>query len=648
MTAMGLFRDHVLRSNVSDSDAGPTLLDVLVSVILDQVRMERAGDIIDKHLIKSCIHMLEGLYESPSEQEDQKLYLTSFEDIFLDASRSFYRDEAERTLGDSDAGSYCRHAKRRIDEESERCHSTLSELTTRKIQTVVEEELVAKKIREVIEMESGVRFMVENDRLDDLTLLFDLESRVDVKKPELTRAIQQEVARYGSAINSGVSQNPTTLKEQHANAPLQGDHENNNNKPFAERGAVQATVIAIKWVEDVLELRDKFEKMWKDSFSADQPVQTALTKSFTEFINNFHRSAEYLSLFIDENMKKSLKGKTEDETDTVLEKAIILLRYIQDKDLFERYYKKHLCKRLLLRKSLSNDVEKQMISKMKIELGNTFTLKLEAMFKDMTISEELTIGYRQHVAQLGDPDPRRIDLTIIILTSMTWPLEGFNSASEDGSDSQSSCIFPPVIERVRRGFEKFYGERHSGRVLTWQANMGTADLRATFTKVPTKDGTRERKHEINVSTYSMIILLLFNQCPTGSALTFEDIQTQTNIPTNELARNLQSLAVAQKSRILIKEPMSKEIKNDDKFYFNEGFQSKFLKFKVGVVTSSNKVEGERERQETEKKNNDSRAFTVEAAIVRIMKYAVHRTSWLIYNHSKFTANDISRTGNEKL
>ena len=626
MTAMGLFRDHVLRSSVNDNNTAPTLLGVLVSVILDQIQMERAGDIIDKYLIKSCIHMLEGLYESLSGQEDQKLYLTSFEDIFLDASRSFYRDEAKRFLEDTDAGSYCRHAKRRIDEEIERCRSTLSGLTTMKIQTVVEDELVAKKIREVIEMESGVRYMVESNKLEELKLLFDLESRVDAKKTELTRAIQREVARYGAAINNGVAQNSATLKEQYCNAPVQGDdndNENTNNKASAERGAVQATIIAIKWVEDVLELREKFEKMWKDSFSADPPVQTALTKSFTEFINSFHRSAEYLSLFIDENMKKSLKGKTEDETDIVLEKAIILLRYIQDKDLFERYYKKHLCKRLLMRKSLSNDVEKQMISKMKIELGNTFTLKLEAMFKDMAISEELTTGYRQHVAQLGDPDPRRIDLTISVLTSMTWPLEGFNSASENASDTQSSCIFPSAIERVRRGFEKFYGERHSGRVLTWQANMGTADLRATFPKVPTKDGTRERRHEINVSTYSMIILLLFNQCPSSSALTFEDIQAQTNIPTNELARNLQSLAVAPKSRILIKEPMSKDIKNDDRFYFNEGFQSKFLKVKVGVVTSSNKVEGEKERQETERKNNDSRAFTVEAAIVRIMKYALY-------------------------
>ena len=615
--AMGLFRDHMLRATAQDEGGGPTFIEVLVTVILDQVRMERTGDIVDKHLIKSCVHMLEGLYESHLELEDQKLYLTSFEEIFINASRNFYRQESEKLTRDLDAGNYCRHAKKRINEEVDRCRSTLSELTTKKIQTVVEEELITKKIHDVVEMESGVKYMIEHDKLEELTLLYELESRVDKKKTELTRLFQREVLRYGTAINSSINTTSAAQKDQTGNSLDAGKDE--SDKVPAERNIMQATVTAIKWVEDVLDLRDKFERIWKGSFASDQPIQAALTRSFTEFVNSFQGSAEYLSLFIDENMKKGLKGKTEDETDAVLEKAIVLLRYIQDKDLFERYYKKHLCKRLLMRKSLSNDAEKQMISKMKIELGNTFTLKLEAMFRDMDISAELTAGYKQYIMRLGDPDPRRIDLNVSVLTSMTWPLEGFSIAAEQEKDSKPLCIYPPVIDRLRKGFEKFYGEKHSGRVLTWQGNMGTADLRATFPQVPTKEGSKERKHELNVSTYSMIILLLFDNIPSGSSLTFEEIQAKTNIPTSELVRNLQSLALVRKTQILVKEPMSKDVKNGDKFVFNEGFQSKFLKIKVGVVASGNKVEGDKERQETERKNNDSRGFTIEAAVVRIMK-----------------------------
>ncbi|KAK3061444.1 hypothetical protein LTS18_006264 [Coniosporium uncinatum] len=273
-----------------------------------------------------------------------------------------------------------------------------------------------------------------------------------------------------------------------------------------------------------------------------------------------------------------------------------------------------------MNKSLSNDVEKQMISRMKIELGNNFTVKLEGMFKDMAISEELTSGYKEHIARLGDPDPKRIDLAINVLTSMTWPLEIMAGSQEgEGNEAKKQCIYPAEVDRIKMGFEKYYSEKHSGRKLSWQPNMGTADVRATFPKVPSKDGHKERKHELNVSTYAMIILLLFNDLPQGVHLTFEDIQAATNIPTNELVRNLQSLAIAPKTRILLKEPMSKDVKPQDKFFFNEGFQGKFVKIKVGVVSSGNKVEAEGERHETERKNNDSRGYVIEAAVVRIMK-----------------------------
>lgn len=39
-------------------------------------------------------------------------------------------------------------------------------------------------------------------------------------------------------------------------------------------------------------------------------------------------------------------------------------------------------------------------------------------------------------------------------------------------------------------------QTHSGRKLTWQTNMGTVDLRATF--------GNGRKHELNVSTYQVV------------------------------------------------------------------------------------------------------------------------------------------------
>lgn len=57
---------------------------------------------------------------------------------------------------------------------------------------------------------------------------------------------------------------------------------------------------------------------------------------------------------------------TEQEIEVVLDKCMVLFRFLQEKDVFERYYKQHLAKRLLLDKSMSDDSEKNMITKLKV------------------------------------------------------------------------------------------------------------------------------------------------------------------------------------------------------------------------------------------------------------------------------------------
>lgn len=51
-----------------------------------------------------------------------------------------------------------------------------------------------------------------------------------------------------------------------------------------------------------------------------------------------------------------------------LEKTIILFRFLYDKDKFERYYKMHLARRLLYARSASDDAEKGMVAKLKVEM----------------------------------------------------------------------------------------------------------------------------------------------------------------------------------------------------------------------------------------------------------------------------------------
>jgi Cullin family len=65
---------------------------------------------------------------------------------------------------------------------------------------------------------------------------------------------------------------------------------------------------------------------------------------------------------------------SEQEIENVLDKSMVLFRFLQEKDVFERYYKQHLAKRLLLNKSVSDDSEKNMISKLKVGFQVTTVL----------------------------------------------------------------------------------------------------------------------------------------------------------------------------------------------------------------------------------------------------------------------------------
>lgn len=451
---MGLFRDHILRNPQYKIGRA------LNTVILDQIKMERDGDIIDHATIRSCVYMLEALYETEDENESEKVYLTSFEGEFLSASTAFYAAEANRLLRECDAATYLRKADKRLREEYSRSHDTLSTLTEPKIRAVVEEQLIARNIKDVMEMDgSGLRFMLDNDRFGDLQLVYRLISRVDPEKDDLKKMLCARLVELGTEINHSVANPPAETNEVIKSTSSD------------DKVASSATATAIRWVDSVIALKDKYERIWSSSLESDKGIQAAMTRAFTEFINLFQRSPEYMSLFIDENLKKGLKGKSENEVDAVLDKAITLFRYITDKDVFERYYKKHLSRRLLMGRSISHDAEKQMIGKLKMEVGFAFTSKLEGMFKDMNISEEMTAEFKKALQQrdadgdVGSQKVRRIELSVNVLTSTFWPMASM------GAEGGHSCAYPAEVEALRQDFTAYYLGRHSGRKLNWQANM---------------------------------------------------------------------------------------------------------------------------------------------------------------------------------
>jgi cullin 3 len=166
-------------------------------------------------------------------------------------------------------------------------------------------------------------------------------------------------------------------------------------------------------------------------------------------------------------------------------------------------------------------------------------------------------------------------------------------------------------------------KERNGRMLTWLGNLGSADIKCTFPRIPGKEGSlgRERRHEINVTTHSMVILLLFNDLEDDESLSFEEIRERTNIPQQNLVHLLYTLSVLPKCKVLNKHPPKDRPKPGDMFSFNSSFQSKSIKIKAPVISGSvNKVEGDDERKDTEDRNDEHRGSLIDTVIVRIMKF----------------------------
>lgn len=196
--------------------------------------------------------------------------------------------------------------------------------------------------------------------------------------------------------------------------------------------------------------------------------------------------------------------KNDAETDVVLDKAITVFRFLLEKDTFEVYYRRHLARRLLQHRSVSDDAERGVLAKLKIESGAAFVRDLEGMMKDVKLSADTMSAYREHLNQSNTPMP--LDLSVQVCTSSHWPLQLPASSNSD------AAVFPADFVKAIKSFEAFYLQRHSGRKLSWRADLGSVDVKVQF---------KSRKHEVNMSTQAMMVLSLFSDLSPSDALSVQ-------------------------------------------------------------------------------------------------------------------------------
>jgi cullin 3 len=113
---------------------------------------------------------------------------------------------------------------------------------------------------------SGLDAMIDLNKTNDMARLYRLFIMVPTGLPCLKRALKDSVRRRGDVIN------------QASSGIESGDGEATSTKPRAAASGAQTLTLALKWVQDVLDLKDMFDKIWTEAFSCDRDLESNLNE----------------------------------------------------------------------------------------------------------------------------------------------------------------------------------------------------------------------------------------------------------------------------------------------------------------------------------------------------------------------------------
>ncbi|XP_016299347.1 cullin-1-like [Sinocyclocheilus anshuiensis] len=542
----------------------------VTNAVLKLIEKERNGETINTRLISGVVqsYVELGLNEDDAFAKGPTLsvYKEYFETQFLADTERFYTRESTEFLQQNPVTEYMKKAEARLLEEQRRVQVYLHESTQDELARKCEQVLIEKHL-EIFHTE--FQNLLDADKNEDLGRMYNLVSRITDGLGELKKLLETHIYNQGLAAIEKC-----------------GESALNDPKMY---------------VQTILDVHKKYNALVMSAFNNDAGFVAALDKACGRFINNnavtkmvqsSSKSPELLARYCDSLLKKSSKNPEEAELEDTLNQVMVVFKYIEDKDVFQKFYAKMLAKRLVHQNSASDDAEASMISKLKQACGFEYTSKLQRMFQDIGVSKDLNEQFKKH---LTNSEPLDLDFSIQVLSSGSWPF-------------QQSCTFalPSELERSYQRFTAFYASRHSGRKLTWLYHLSKGELVTNCFK---------NRYTLQASTFQMAILLQYN---TEDVYTVQQLTDSTQIKIDILVQVLQILL---KSKLLFLEDENAnvdevEFKPDTLIKLFLGYKNKKLRVNINVPM---KTEQKQEQETTHKNIEEDRKLLIQAAIVRIMK-----------------------------
>ncbi|EFN72643.1 Cullin-5 [Camponotus floridanus] len=502
---------------------------------------------------------------------------------YIQATEAFYWVKAPEYLSMHGVENYMRYADSKLREEELRAQKYL-EPNTASMQRLTDccVKVLVATFKPAILAECPR--MIQHNQTDKLRLMLKLMDRVPDGVSPMLRNLEEHIASAG-------------LTDMMAAVDV-------------------ITQDSEKYVERLLDLFHRFSTLVKEAFDDDPRFLTARDKAYKLVVNDAtvfklelptrqgsgissasvlnnrpitnnnglaeSKCPELLANFCDMLLRKTPLSKklTTDEIESKLKDVLLVLKYVQNKDVFMRYHKAHLTRRLILDTTTDSEKEENMVDMLReVGMPADFVNKLARMFQD-----------------------------IKILNAGAWAR---------GSERVTVSL-PLQLEDYIPEVEEFYKKKHSGRKLQWHHHMSNGTI--TF-------ANKVGRFDIDVTTFQMAVLFAWNQRP-NEKVTYENLRLATELPDPELRRTLWSLCAFPKLKrqLLLVEPHAatpKDFANDTRFWVNQ----EFAIVKNGKMQKRGKINligrlqlsTERSREEDNQSIVQLRILRVQEAIIKILK-----------------------------
>jgi len=434
--AMVMWRENLL------AELGSRITEAVIRLITK----ERDGEPINTLLV-SCIkqsYIDIGISSQRRKHSKLKFYKEHLESELLRETRRYYTMKSSEFLRENSVADYVKKALVRLSDEKGRVERYLHETSMDPVISLCKDVLIVQHLPTLYD---EFQIYLNSDQDNNMAALFELVEKTEHGLKKMQQIFEKHVLKVG--------------------------------RDSIEACVDDAVSDSAVYVTTILQVYKKYKQLVLLSFNNHFLFVKALDQACQKFINRnavtdrgsnqTSKSAELIARYCDFLLKKSSKVSEETELEDILADIMVVFQYLESKDVFQKFYSSMLAKRLVEHLSMSEDAEASMISKLKAACGALYTSKLQKMFQDMAVNNDLNIGFTEHLRD--SMTSLNVDFHVDVLTQGSWPFQ-----------QMPLFALPGDLESCMERFKLFYSVLHSGRKLIWLYHKSRAEVVTTCFK----------------------------------------------------------------------------------------------------------------------------------------------------------------------